>query len=220
MDCVRHLLNRSTEPYRGEVFQLAGGDSLRWDIFRPDIPFLLGAWGRKTIEACIGQVTEIKIGGTANPKIAARMRNEAARLGEQAGRTADEVSIVVGAVTVIDNDGGAARDLARRQVALYLPVVAPLDATLEIDPALLARVRRAAERYDFDAAARDISDALLRRLAFAGTPGEIAAHAIELFEAGAGRIEFGTPHGLTEEEGLRLLGEKVLPALRQWVSHD
>ncbi len=36
-----------------------------------------------------------------------------------------------------------------------------------------------------------------------------------LFAAGATRVEFGTPHGLTEETGLRLLGEVVLPALRR-----
>ena len=27
-------------------------------------------------------------------------------------------------------------------------------------------------------------------------------------------IEFGTPHGLSEENGIKLLGEQVLPALR------
>ena len=42
-----------------------------------------------------------------------------------------------------------------------------------------------------------------------------AAHqALALFAAGAGRVEFGTPHGLSEESGLRLLGEAVLPHLR------
>ena len=34
-----------------------------------------------------------------------------------------------------------------------------------------------------------------------------------LFAAGARRVEFGTPHGLDPEEGIRLLGERVLPAL-------
>ena len=58
-----------------------------------------------------------------------------------------------------------------------------------------------------------ISDDLLRRLAFAGTPGEVADQARALIDAGATRIEFGTPHGLSEAEGLRLLGEGVLPAL-------
>jgi 5,10-methylenetetrahydromethanopterin reductase len=32
-----------------------------------------------------------------------------------------------------------------------------------------------------------------------------------LIEAGANRVEFGTPHGLNSPDGIRLLGEKVLP---------
>jgi 5,10-methylenetetrahydromethanopterin reductase len=32
-----------------------------------------------------------------------------------------------------------------------------------------------------------------------------------LIDAGARRVEFGSPHGLDAEEGVRLLGERVLP---------
>ena len=32
--CIRHLLSQSTQPYRGEVFSLAGGEALRWKIHR------------------------------------------------------------------------------------------------------------------------------------------------------------------------------------------
>ena len=54
-----------------------------------------------------------------------------------------------------------------------------------------------------------ISDELLRRFAFAGTPDEIAEQAEALFAAGATRVEFGTPHGLDERRGVELLGEIV-----------
>jgi 5,10-methylenetetrahydromethanopterin reductase len=74
-------------------------------------------------------------------------------------------------------------------------------------------LREAAARYDFVAAAALIDDDLLRRFAFAGTPVEVAEHAAALFTAGASRVEFGTPHGLTPAAGLRLLGERVLPLL-------
>jgi 5,10-methylenetetrahydromethanopterin reductase len=64
-----------------------------------------------------------------------------------------------------------------------------------------------------DAAGALISDDLLDRFAFAGTPADVIAQCEALFEAGAGRIEFGTPHGVTARSGLKLLGERVLPAL-------
>jgi 5,10-methylenetetrahydromethanopterin reductase len=214
LECVRHLLAQSKEPYRGEVFQLAGGDTLRWNIVRPDIPLLLGSWGTQTIRACIRQIDEIKIGGTTNPSVIPQVRAAAVQAALAVGRAPDAVGLVVGAVTVVDGDGAAARALARRKAALYLPIIAQLDHTLDLDPELLERIKAAAAIYDFDLAASYISDALLRKLAFAGTPIDVAEQAIELYHAGAARVEFGTPHGLNEAEGLRLLGEGVLPALR------
>jgi 5,10-methylenetetrahydromethanopterin reductase len=75
-------------------------------------------------------------------------------------------------------------------------------------------LRELAARYDYEGAAALVSDELLRRFAFAGTPAEVAEQAHALIAAGADRVEFGTPHGLTPETGVRLLGEQVLPALR------
>ena len=206
MACVRHLLRRSKEPLEGEIFSLTGGDALRWEAIRPDIPFLLGSWGPHMIREGLPFVEEVKLGGTANPDVGAWFR-------AQTGNAA--IGLVVGAVTVVDEDGARARALARREVALYLPVVAGLGPKLEIDPEILRGVRAAAAAYDFETAGRYISNELLRRIAFAGTPHEVAEQALELFAAGVDRVEFGTPHGLSERDGLRLLGERVLPALRR-----
>lgn len=211
--CVRHLLTRSTAPLAGAVFPLAGGDALRWPIARADIPFLLGTWGPKTISACIDQIQEIKIGGSANPTVVPVFRSYIESAQQQAKSQAQTVNIAIGAVTVVDEDGDAARTLARREVALYLPVIAELDPTVAIEPDLMARLRSATQQYDFAQAGRLISDELLSRFAFAGTPDQVAAQAQALFAAGAQRVEFGTPHGLSTTEGLRLLCHKVRPAL-------
>ncbi len=211
--CVRHLLRRDPTPLAGEFFPLMGGDSLRWEVAQPELPFLLGSWGEQTINACAGLIDELKIGGSANPRVTShflRLLN-AAQIGSP---TAKEVSIVMGAVSVVDEDRAAAQARARREVALYLPVVAELDPTLQIEPELLARLRSAAARYDFDEAGRLISDDLLAAFAFAGAPHDLVEHAERLFASGVSRVEFGTPHGLTPQVGLRLLGEKVLPGLR------
>ena len=55
---------------------------------------------------------------------------------------------------------------------------------------------------------------MLDLFAFAGSPERIAEQAEALFEAGADRVEFGTPHGLDERRGVELLGASVLPRLR------
>lgn len=205
---VAHLLRQETAPFPGEIFPIAGGDSLRWSLHRDRVPFMLGTWGPKTLAACLPYVDEVKIGGSANPKVVRWMRGLMNQLGGEAA------GVVIGAVTVVDEDGAAAKDLARREVALYLPVVASLDPTIEIDPEQLARIKEAADRYDYAAAASAVSDDLLALFAFAGAPEEVAAQALACFERGASRVEFGTPHGLTPDSGLRLLGERVLPLIR------
>ena len=84
---------------------------------------------------------------------------------------------------------------------MYLGVVAQLDPTLSLDPDLLS-------------AAAPIADDVLDRFAFAGTPAQVAEHAEAVFDAGAGRIDFGTPHGVPEERGVELLCAQVVPRLR------
>lgn len=209
---IRHLLRRDPAPLAGEYFPLAGGDTLRWAAIRADIPILLGTWGEQTLRACMGSFQEIKIGGSANPDVIPHFRSMLTNLGD----ASQQVNIAIGAVSVVDEDAATARELARREVALYLPVVAALDPTLSLDPALLARLRAAADRHDYAAAASDISDELLYRFALAGNPTDLVDQTLALHDAGAQRVEYGTPHGVTPQHGLRLLGEKVLPLLRQF----
>jgi 5,10-methylenetetrahydromethanopterin reductase len=211
--CVRHLLRQDQSPLPGDHFPLQGGHHLRWQDIRADIPFLLGSWGRQTIRACLPFVSEIKLGGTANPGAVRWLKSF---LQEQSAENSamGHVGIVCGAVTVVDHDGRAARERARWEVALYLPVVAGLDPTVTIEPDRLAGIRQAMQNHDLDRAITYISDELLQTFAFAGTPDELIEQSLNLFAAGAGRIEWGTPHGLSPETGLALLGEIVLPAVR------
>ncbi len=66
-----------------------------------------------------------------------------------------------------------------------------------------------------DAASRLVPDDVLDRFAFAGTPEAVATHVLEVLGAGASRIDFGTPHGTSDDLGLELLGARVLPAIRE-----
>jgi 5,10-methylenetetrahydromethanopterin reductase len=145
---------------------------------------MLGTWRPRTA-AYAGEVArELKLGGSANPDLVRLTRTWIGN---------DEVGIVVGAVTVVDEDGDLARERARREVELYLGVVGELDPTLDLEPG---------EPVPLD------------RFVFAGTPEEVAAQALRLFEAGAARVDFGTPQGLTTPGGVALLADRVLPLLR------
>ena len=205
VEVVRYLLEGKTGGYEGEIYRLAPHVRTPYALPAAPVPILIGTWG-KSLAALAGEIAdEVKIGGTANPDLIPVMRDYIAN---------ERVGICLGAVTVIDEDRDLARQAARRSVALYLPVVAPLDPTLTVDPELVARLKAAVERGDEVAAAALISDDLLDRFAFAGNAADIIWQAERLFAAGASRVEFGTPHGLPSAKGFRLLGEKVIPALR------
>ena len=72
---------------------------------------------------------------------------------EKAKRPLGTVGVVIGAVSVIDDDREQARAAARRSVAMYLPVIAGLDPTLPVERELLDRIQQQVERNDLEAAA-------------------------------------------------------------------
>jgi 5,10-methylenetetrahydromethanopterin reductase len=185
VEIVQKLLAGDTSGVAGERFTLAAGAELAYERMRPTVPLSIGTWGERTAAWAGTVADEIKIGGSANPDLVPVVRDWVA---------APSVRIVVGCVTVVDDDGAWARERARAAMAPYLDVVAGLDPTLEL---------RAGEEPPLD------------RFAIAGTPEQVAARVIELWEAGADRVELGTPQGRTTRNGVRLICERVLPLLRR-----
>lgn len=214
VEIVRYLLAGGTGGYAGQVYQLASHVSAPYPLPTGPVPVLIGTWGPR-LAALAGELAdEVKVGGSSNPDIVPVMRDYIAVGERKAGRTPGIVRVVMGAVTVVDDDRERARWAARQAAALYLPVVMPLDPTLALDPGLADRLRQHVNAGDLDAAARLIPDDLLERFAFAGDAEDILRQVEALLQAGAGRIEFGTPHGLTSARGLQILGEQVLPTLK------
>jgi 5,10-methylenetetrahydromethanopterin reductase len=185
VEVVRRLLAGDRSGFAGERFTLAPGAGLEYEPLRRELPLLIGTWRPRAARfAAEAKAAEVKIGGCANPDMVRLMRSW---LGDDGPR------IVVGAVTVVDEDGARARAHASAQVQMYLDVVAELDPTLELPRG---------------------KPAPLEKFVIAGTPEEVAAHALALVEAGVDRIEFGTPQGLTTRHGVDLLCDRVLPLLR------
>jgi 5,10-methylenetetrahydromethanopterin reductase len=185
VEIVQKLLAGDTTGVAGERFTLAPGSALAYERARPSVPLLIGTWGERTAAWAGTVADELKIGGSASPELVPIVRG-------WAGSSA--VRIVIGCVTVVDEDGTWARERARAAVAPYLDVVAGLDPTLDLRPG---------------------EEPPLDRFTIAGTPEEVAAQVIALWEAGADRVELGTPQGRTTRGGVRLICERVLPLLRR-----
>jgi 5,10-methylenetetrahydromethanopterin reductase len=211
---VAALLRGDRRGVAGERFVLPPGAALHQRPLRESLPLLIGTWGPRLAHIAGGIADEVKIGGTANPKIVPLMRQWVSEGEAACGRAPNAVGIVVGAVTVVDEDGPVARARARREVVMYIDVVGSLDPTFEIPSGLLEQIREERRVSGTAAAARLIPDEVLDRFAFAGTPDAVAEHALDVLSAGADRVDFGTPHGTTDDHGLELLGTRVLPAIR------
>ena len=212
---VRALLSGDDRGYEGTAYRLARGVRLRYPLPARLPSVLIGTWGPRGA-ALAGEIAdEIKVGGSANPAIVPLVRQRLAAGCQATARHPDQIKIVIGAVTVVDEDGGLARSLARTEVAKYLAVVADLDPTFALPAGLADRVRELVSVGADEAAGALIPDEVLDRFAFSGTPEHVAALAQDVLDAGADRVEFGTPHGLTDIGGVVLLGSKVLPLLRK-----
>ena len=181
VEIVRALLAGDTAGVDGERFTLAPGTALAYPRAREEVPLLIGTWGPETARWAGTVADEVKIGGSANPALLPIV-----------GGWIDnpEVPLVVGCVTVVDEDAAWARARAAEVVEPYLDVVARHDPTLE--PGDTPR---------------------LERFCIAGTPEDVAARVIELWGAGADRVELGTPQGRTPLSGVELICDRVLPLL-------
>ena len=185
VEIVTKLLAGEPSGVYGSRFRLAPGTVLAYERARDRVPLLIGTWGRRTAAWAGTVADEVKLGGSANPDLVPVMR-------EWLGT--DRARIVVGCVTVVDEDGGWARERARARVAPYLKVVAHRDPTLELRPG---------------------QEPPFERFTIAGTPEEVAARVEELWAVGADRVELGTPQGRTTEAGVELICKRVVPLLRR-----
>ncbi len=169
------------------------------------IPIYIGGFGQRVLGLAGHLAVEgVKLGGSTNPLLA-----------EKARQTINNpyVKVVLGAVSVIDADRKAARQLARREVAKYLDVVGLLDTTL--DPDELASLANFTEKFRIgDPKASDaISDSLLNKFSIAGTP-EDAIEAVSKMNGLVDRFEFGTPHGLRDRaSAIHYIGQSIVNEL-------
>ncbi len=216
---IRKLLAGEPAGMNGRVYQIADHVRAPWPLPAQRIPLQIGTWG-KQLAGLAGEIAdEVKIGGSANPEVIPLIADYIAAGERRAGRRRGGLNIVIGAVSVVDDDRNAARWVARKAVALYLPIVSKLDTTIAIDPELMSRVEAQVHAGEPDSAARLIPDAILDRFIFAGSPSDIIEQCARLYEAGAQRVELGTPHGVNEAAtGIRLIGEQVIPALKSYLS--
>lgn len=217
VESSRYLLEKRTEGFNGKYYKVQPGFTVNYPTPETRVPLLIGAWGEK-MAALAGEIAdEIKVGGSANPLMVDIIRKRVNIGVEKAGRKPDDVGIVLGAVTVVNEDRKAAFYFAKRRAVVYIDVVGEKDPTAMADfPEQIALIKMAMVRGDVEEAVKHLPDELATRFLFAGDPSDIIKQTEKIFEEGASRVEFGTPHGLSQVEGIDLIGQKVLPYFKKF----
>lgn len=208
----RYLLEKKEDGFNGKHYLIKPGFKVNYPTPESAVPILIGAWGER-MAALAGEIAdEIKVGGSANPGMVEVIQKRLNVGIVRANREKEDVGIVMGAVTVVDDDREKALYLARRRAVVYIDVIGGKDPTVVSDfPEELKAISHFVAARDIDEAAKHLPDSLLRRFSFAGTPADVVKQVEELFEAGASRVELGAPHGIDQVEGIDLIGKKVLP---------
>ena len=214
-EIVGKVLRGEDDGYEGQVFSISAGLKRFYEVERERVPLQIGTWSPKMGRLAGEIADEVEIGGSANPDMVPVVRDHLRPGAAVAGRDADRIPIGLNMVTVVDEDGDAARAVGRTEAAMYVDVVAALDTTLDLDPEFLSRLKALIGAGEAEAAGKLIPDDLLARFIVCGTPAEVIEHLQELREAGAQRVDTSAPWGLvSEKQGMELLAREVVPALR------
>ena len=209
----RMLLGRGS-PADEPALQDAGWQPqarLRWP--GPPVPIYLGVMGPK-MTALAGEIADGVLALSYPPEraaVSARVVREAARA---AGRDPETLDIPACFWVSVDDDLERARTELATKLAYYGPSIsAPLLAEAGLRPEDFEPAARALERDGAGAAARLITDRMLR-LGIAGDVDEVITRCRGLVAEGATHLSFGPPLGPDPLAAVALLGSAVLPRLR------
>jgi 5,10-methylenetetrahydromethanopterin reductase len=221
---VRQLLRGEPAELEGEVVRFHGG---RLDVPapRPGLPIYLASNGALGQDAA-GRLADGAIMegcGSAPEARALGARIDAAAAA--AGRPAGDVELVARLDACVDDDGRAARDVLRPQVAKklgggHLRFATLAAQGLDLPPearAGLARVRYGVGVSPFLALVPHVTDRMVDAITLAGTVAEVAERVACLGRAGIGQVivhPFAPPGGTIDDTILRF-GQEALPLARK-----
>ena len=182
-------------------------------------PIYIGAMGPKML-ALTGRVADGALPLCLPPRHVYGVMDQIGAAAEQAGRDIDDMDIAACVWVSIADDRDEARWLLARHIALYSGSLST--AALEangLDPEEFARCQAMVSDGRLDDAIRFAlgTDTMLD-LGIVGGPSDVVEQCGALIDAGVKHVSFGPPMGPDTDASLRILGEKVLPALRAAVT--
>jgi 5,10-methylenetetrahydromethanopterin reductase len=184
---------------------------LRWS--GPPVPIYLGVMGPK-MTALAGEIADGVLALSYPPERATASAQVVREAALAAGRDPSALDIPACFWVSVDDDLEKARAELAVKLAYYGPSIsAAILAEAGLRPEDFVPAARALEEDGADAAVRLITDDMLR-LGIAGDADVVVARCEGLIAAGATHLSFGPPLGPDTLAAVALLGEAVLPRLR------
>ena len=208
---IRMLLTGEPGTWSGDEFGLGPGQGLKFGEHR-DIPVYLGTFGPKGCRLA-GEIADgVRAAAQWDPSYMVVARDWVREGAERAGRSPDEVDLIVENWTCLHPDRDKARRHARRIVATFLPELGPLLEFYRIPPEELGAARRFTVDGD-ESALEGISETTIDRFMAAGDADDLSRGLDAIADAGFDAVSFSGVLGPEPEIALAMLGEEIAARL-------
>jgi 5,10-methylenetetrahydromethanopterin reductase len=182
------------------------------------VKIYVGAMGPKLLEMA-GRYADGALPLCLPPRHVHNVMRQLAVGAEKAGRSVDELDVAACVWCAVDEDRDVARRMLARHIALYSGSLSP-DALAAngLDPEEFQRTQQLVDEGREEDAIRAVLTSSMLELGIVGGADEIVEQCSALIEAGVRHVSFGPPLGSDGPRALELLGQKVVPMLRESMS--
>lgn len=209
---VRALLRGETVRSEGPY---AWGEecALRFEPLRPELPIQVAGFGPELLRLA-GEIGDGAMPMATPPESVGPLVADVHAGAAAAGRQADDLDVVACTWLSLSADGRETHEPLRPMIATFAPYLEERAlATVGLTRDELAPLRTLVDAGRVRDAATAVSEPMFR-LALAGSPEDVTERIARLADLGVTHVSLGGPLGPDPREAIRLLGESVLPALR------
>ncbi len=194
-------------------YEWGGECALRFAPRRADPPIYIAGFGPELLRLA-GEIGDGAMPMATPPESVGDHVAEVRIGAETAGRDLAELEIIACAWLSLSEDGQRTEDPLRPMIATFAPYLEERSlAAIGVTREELAPLRTLVDGGRLDEAAAAVTTPMFA-LALTGTPDQVAERIASLQHLGVTHVSLGGPLGPDPREAIRLLGERVLPALR------